>query len=59
METTPQQIIEVIDYSETLGNIQALANLNADASVLITGMMFFFVIVVLLYFVYKFFRIFF
>lgn len=53
------QIIEVIDYSETLNNIQAFANLTADASVLIAGFLLFFVVVTLCYFVYKFFRIFF
>ena len=53
------QIIEVIDYTETLNNIQAFANLTADASVLIAGFLLFFVVVTLCYFVYKFFRIFF
>lgn len=53
------QIIEVIDYTETLTNIQAFANLTADASVLIAGFLLFFVVVTLCYFVYKFFRIFF
>ena len=59
METTPTTIIEVIDYTDTLNNIQAFANLAADASVLIAGILSFFVIVVLCYFAYKFFRIFF
>lgn len=59
METTPTQVIEVIDYTETLNNIQAFANLAADASVLIAGFMLFFVIVVICYFAYKLFRIFF
>lgn len=58
-ETVVNQIIEVIDYSETLTNIQAFANLTADASVLIAGFLLFFVVVTLCYFVYKFFRIFF
>ena len=58
-ETVPTQIIEVIDYTETLNNIQAFANLTADASVLIAGFLLFFVVVTLCYFVYKFFRIFF
>lgn len=53
------QIIEVIDYSETLTNIQAFANLTADASVLIAGFLLFFVVVTICYFAYKFFRIFF
>lgn len=59
METTPEVIIEVIDYSETLTNIQALANLSADASVLIAGLLLFIVVVIICYFVYKLFRIFF
>lgn len=59
METTPTTIIEVIDYTETLNNIQAFANLTADASVLIAGFLLFFVIVTICYFAYKFFRIFF
>ena len=59
METTPTAIIEVIDYTETLNNIQAFANLTADASVLIAGFLLFFVVVTICYFAYKFFRIFF
>ena len=58
-ETVAPVIIEVIDYTETLTNIQAFANLAADASVLIAGLLLFIVVVILLYFVYKFFRIFF
>lgn len=64
METTAateaiQEVIEVIDYTETLNNIHAFTNLAADASVLIAGLLLFFVIVVVCYFAYKFFRIFF
>lgn len=59
METTPTTIIEVIDYTETLNNIQAFANLTADASVQIAGLLLFIVVVILCYFAYKFFRIFF
>lgn len=53
------QVIEVIDYTETLNSIMAFANLTADASVLIAGFLLFFVVVTLCYFAYKFFHIFF
>lgn len=59
METVPTQVIEVIDYTETLNNIQAFSNLAADASVLIAGLLLFIVVVIICYFAYKFFRIFF
>ena len=59
METVPTEVIEVIDYTETLNNILAFSNLTADASVLIAGLLLFIVVVILCYFAYKFFRIFF
>lgn len=59
METTPTQIIEVIDYTPILEDIQTAAELSADASVLIAGFCLFFVVVLLCYFAYRFFRIFF
>ena len=66
METFPtaatdavNQIIEVIDYTPYLQSIDSRVVQIADASVLITGFLLFFVVVALCYFVYKFFRIFF
>lgn len=62
METVPTEVVEVIeamDYTETLNNILAFCNLTADASVLIAGLLLFIVVVILCYFAYKFFRIFF
>ena len=63
VETAATEIIEAtqpfIDYSAQLAELQELAALNADASVLIAGFLLFFVVVVLCYFGYKFFRIFF
>ena len=60
METTvPTQIIEVIDYTPILEDIQTAVELSADASVLIAGFFLFFVVVLLCYFAYRFFRIFF
>lgn len=60
-ETVTQviEVVETIDYSEQLNSIMAFSNLSADASVLIAGILVFFLIVVLCYFAYKFFRIFF
>lgn len=52
------QVIEVIDYTPTLENIEAYLAQIVDASVLIDGFLLFFVVVVLCYFAYKFFRIF-
>lgn len=60
METTaPTEIIEIIDYTPILEDIQNAAELSADASVLIAGFLLFFVVVLLCYFAYRFFRIFF
>ena len=59
METVPAEIIEVIDYTPILEDIQTAAELNADASVLIAGFLLFFTVVLLCYFAYRFFRIFF
>ena len=63
VDTAATEIIEAtqpfIDYSAQLAELQELAALNADASVLIAGFLLFFVVVVLCYFGYKFFRIFF
>lgn len=62
METVPTEVVEVIeaiDYTETLNNILAFSNLTADASVLIAGLLLFIVVVIICYFAYKFFRIFF
>ena len=63
METVPtelpQVIIEVIDYTPKFESILHSLDLVVDASVLISGMLAFFVVVILCYFVYKFFRIFF
>ena len=52
------QIIEVIDYSPTLGSIEDYLGQIVDASGLVAGFLLFFVVVVLCYFAYKFFRIF-
>lgn len=57
--SAPTEVIEVIDYMPILEKIEAHASLSADASVLIAGLLLFFVVVVLCYFAYKFFRIFF
>lgn len=57
--TAATEVSQVIDYMPMLNEILANASLSADASVLIAGMMLFFVIVVICYFAYKFFRIFF
>lgn len=59
MENTTTEIIEAIDYTPILENIESYASLSADASVLIAGLLLFLVVVVILRFVYKFFRIFF
>lgn len=63
METTaPTEVIEVVEqivYTEQLDTLSAYASQIADASVLISGFLLFFVVVVLCYFVYKFLRIFF
>lgn len=53
------QIIEVIDYTSTLGSIEDYLAQIVDASGLVAGFLLFFVVVVLCYFAYKFFRIFF
>ena len=60
METIPTEFVmtEVLDDT-TLECILMLVNQIAEASVLMNGILLFFVIVVLCYFVYKFFRIFF
>ena len=63
METTVPtenivEVIEVMDYTVQLERLEALLNLNADASVLIAGILVFFAVVVLCYFAYKFIRIF-
>ena len=52
-------VIEVIDYTPYLESIDSRVGQIADASVLISGFLLFFVVVVLCYFAYKFFRIFF
>ena len=52
------QIIEVIDYTSTLGSIEDYLAQIVDASGLVAGFLLFFVVVVLCYFAYKFFRIF-
>ena len=61
METIPTvtEVSQVIDYTPVLVQMEELLNTCADASVLISGFLLFFVIVCLCYFVYKFFRIFF
>ena len=60
METIPTEtlVTEVMEDT-TLESIMMLVNQIADASVLMNGILIFFVVVVLCYFVYKFFRIFF
>lgn len=58
METTPTEIIEATE-ALTLENIEILTSQIADASVLIAGILLFFVVVILCYFAYKFFRLFF
>ena len=60
METIPTEtlVTEVMEDT-TLESIMMLVNKIADASVLMSGILLFFVVVVLCYFVYKFFRIFF
>lgn len=60
--TAPTEVIEVVEqivYTEQLDTLSAYASQIADASVLISGFLLFFVVVVLCYFAYKFFRIFF
>lgn len=52
-------VIEVIDYTPYLESIDSRVGQIADASVLISGFLLFFVVVALCYFAYKFFRIFF
>lgn len=52
------QIIEVIDYTSTLGSIEDYLAQIVDASGLVAGFLLFFVVVVLCYFAYKFFRLF-
>ena len=60
METIPtESVITGAMEDTTLESILMLVNQIADASVLMNGILVFFVVVVLCYFVYKFFRIFF
>ena len=60
METIPTEIpITEVFEDTTMESILMLVNKIADASVLMNGILLFFVVVVLCYFVYKFFRIFF
>lgn len=60
METIPTESVMTGAMEDTtLESILMLVNQIADASVLISGILVFFVVVVLCYFVYKFFRIFF
>lgn len=59
METTPTEIVEVIDYTPALEMIEMHCAQIADASGLIAGFVLFFVVVCLCYFAYKFLRIFF
>ena len=56
--TIPTSVIEVQDYTWILQEIERNTALTADASVQIAGYLLFLVVVVLLYFVYKFFRMF-
>ena len=60
METTPTEFVMTgVMEDTTLESILMLVNQIADASVLMNGILVFFVVVILCYFVYKFFRIFF
>ena len=60
METIPTESVMTGAMEDTtLESILMLVNQIADASVLMNGILLFFVVVVLCYFVYKFFRIFF
>ena len=60
METIPTEtVIAGAMEDTTLESILMLVNQIAEASVLISGILVFFVVVVLCYFVYKFLRIFF
>lgn len=60
METIPtESVITGAMEDTTLESILMLVNQIADASVLMNGILVFFLVVVLCYFVYKFFRIFF
>ena len=60
METIPTESVMTGAMEDTtLESILMLVNQIADASVLISGILVFFVVVILCYFVYKFFRIFF
>ena len=60
METIPTESVMTGAMEDTtLESILMLVNQIADASVLMNGILIFFVVVILCYFVYKFFRIFF
>ena len=60
METIPtESVMTEVLGDTTLESILMLVNQIADASVLMNGILLFFVVVILCYFVYKFFRIFF
>lgn len=60
METIPTESVMTGAMEDTtLESILMLVNQIAEASVLMNGILVFFVVVVLCYFVYKFFRIFF
>ena len=60
METIPTEFVMTgAMENTTLESILMLVNQIADASVLMNGILVFFVVVILCYFVYKFFRIFF
>ena len=60
METIPTESVMIGAMEDsTLESILMLVNQIADASVLMNGILVFFVVVILCYFVYKFFRIFF
>ena len=60
METIPTESVMTGAMEDTtLESILMLVNQIADASVLMNGILIFFVVVILCYFVYKFLRIFF
>ena len=60
METIPTEFVMTgVMEDTTLESILMLVNQIADASVLMNGILVFFMVVILCYFVYKFFRIFF
>ena len=60
METIPtESVITGAMEDTTLESILMLVNQIAEASVLMCGILIFFVVVILCYFVYKFLRIFF